>query len=193
MRIKRSVVAPIVVVIDGNRRGYDQQLTEFFARRHANRRCFGHRGARGRADSRETRSVHAGYCTVPIVTVIVVAAIIVASATVAVNIATVSNAVVSVAVAVAATAGAGKDDIVVLTDVADCGDCPSSCWLLGAGAVVRFNDLVGDEIFRIGLFTPIHDIFRKMQPASRGPSNDGVMSWWCVSHFHCTKLQERFP
>lgn len=155
MRSERSIVAPVVVVIDGHRRSDDQQLTELFARRNANRRGFGHRRTRGRADSRETRSVHTGNCTVPIVTIVAVVAV-------AATIAIVVDAVVSVAAVVATAAGTGKNDIVVLTDVADCGDCPSSRWLLGASAVVRFHDLVGDQILRVGLFTPIDDVFRKM-------------------------------
>lgn len=135
--------------------------------------------------------MHTGNCTVPIVGVVVAAAVAAAAVTIAIVVVAATNAVAGVVATTAA--GTGKNDIVVLTDVADCGDCPSSCWLLGAGAVVRFDDLVGDQILRVGLFTPIDDIFRKMQPASRRPPNDGVMSRWGVSHLHCTKLQERFP
>lgn len=123
--------------------------------------------------------MHASNCTVPIIVVAAVAS----------SVATVTNATVRVIVAiVSTTAGTGKNDVVVLTDVTDCGDCPSSCWFLGAGTIIRFDDLVGDQVFWVSLFTTIHYVFWKMQPSSRRPANYGVMSRWCVSHFHCTEL-----
>lgn len=164
VRSEWSIVAPVVVVVDGHRRGDDQQLTELFPGRNPYRRGFGHRRTGRRTDSRKTRSVHTGNCTVPNVSVVVVVAAAAAAVTIAI---VVVAAAIAVAGVVATTAaGTGKNDIVVLADVADCGDCPSSCWLLGAGAVVRFDDLVGDQILRVGLFTPIDDIFRKMQSSS---------------------------
>lgn len=93
--------------------------------------------------------MHTGNCTVPIVGVVVAAAVAAAAVTIAIVVVAATNAVAGVVATTAA--GTGKNDIVVLTDVADCGDCPSSCWLLGAGAVVRFDDLVGDQILRVGL------------------------------------------
>lgn len=42
VRSEWSIVAPVIVVVDGHRRGDDQQLTELFSGRNPHRRGFGH-------------------------------------------------------------------------------------------------------------------------------------------------------
>lgn len=138
MRGKWSIVPSVVVVVDGDGRRNNQQLAKLFPRRNANRRRFGHRRARRRADSRETRrgaGVHRGQ--------------------VAAARRNAPDCRCSSVVAQTADAAASRDrcrkNVVVLTDVGDCGDCPSSRWFLRAGAVVRLDDLVRDQILGVGL------------------------------------------
>lgn len=141
MRGKWSAVPSVVVVVDGHGRRDDQQLAKLFPRRNANGRRFGHRRARRRADSRETgrgTGVHRGQ--------------VAAAARRNAPDCRCSSVVAQTA---DATAAASRDrcrkNVVVLTDVGDCGDCPSSRWFLRAGAVVRLDDLVRDQILGVGL------------------------------------------
>lgn len=183
MRGKWSAVSSVVVVVDGNGRRNDQQLAKLFPRRNAHRSRFGHRRPRRGTNPRETRrgtGVHRGQ----------IAATTADAATS--STAQIAAAATSTNAAAAAASNHRRKNVVVLTDVGDCGDCPSSRWFLRAGTVVRLDDLVRDQVLGVSLFPPVYHVLGKVKPPGRRSSDDRVMAGRRVCHLHGAKLQERF-
>lgn len=178
MRGKWSAVSSVVVVVDGYGRRNDQQLAKLFPRRYPNRRRFGHRRPRRGTNPRETgrgTGVHRGQIAATTAGTSSTAQI--AAATTSTN---------------ATTSNHRRKNVVVLTDVGDCGDCPSSRWFLRAGTVVRLDDLVRDQVLGVSLFPAVHHVLWKVKPSGRRSSDDRVMAGRGVGHLHGAKLQERF-